>query len=159
MKREPQVFSWSSKNGLLEIVGRKDSAMEGTKLVFDVQEYPTAIRTAILDAGMKAIYQQRSSQVESDVEKIGYWQDLNEQFIAGTWEAEGGARGAPVVGAWLEALASVKKCSVGDLQKHLAGYSKEQRTELRTKVEAKYGKEIEAIKASRGKKEIDLSEV
>lgn len=157
MKREPQVFDWNCENGHLSIVGRKGGAMEGERLDFYMSRYPADIQRAISDAGMKAVFQQRSSQVETDEEKLAYWEGLNDLFLAGTWEREGGVRGAPIVGAWVEVLADLKECTVAEIQKSLAGYDKAKRDGIRKNVETKYADKIAAKKADR--RTVDLENI
>lgn len=154
MKRDPQVFDWTSKNGVLSIVGRKEGPMVGESRTYRIGNYPETIKISILDAGMKAIFQQRSSQVETDEEKLQYWDDLDAMFREGTWEREGGVRGAPIVGAWVEVMADLKNVSVAVIQTSLAGYDKETRDGIRKNVETKYADKIAAKKAER--KTVDL---
>ena len=157
MKREPQVFDWTCKGGHLTIKGRSDGPMDGERLDFYMNRYPAEIQQAISDAGMKAVFQQRSSQVETDEEKLAYWEGLNELFLAGTWEREGGVRGAPIVGAWVEVLADLKDVSVAEIQASLANYDKAKRDGIRKNVETKYADKIAAKKASR--KTVDLENI
>lgn len=156
-KRDPQVFDWSCEDGVLKIVGRPEGPMAGERLIFDTNKYPEDVRGNIYDAGAKAIYQQRSSQVETDEEKMAYWQGLHEMFLAGTWEREGGVRGAPIVGAWVEVMADLKKVSVAVIQTSLAGYDKETRDGIRKNVETKYADKIALKKMER--KTVDLEDL
>lgn len=158
-KRDPQVFEWSAENGRLEIVGRKDGPMDGVKQVYLISNYPDEIVQNLADAGFKAVFQQRTSQVESDRDKLSAWKDLDAMFQAGTWEREGGARGAPIVGAWVEVLAEVKGVTVGAIQATLAKLEKDARDAVRKNVETKYAQQIAAKKDERTSEGIDLSDI
>lgn len=158
MKRDPQVFSWSCEKGVLKIEGRKDSGFDGIRRVYDLANYPEEIVGKIRDAGFKAIFQQRTSQIDDNDAKLEAWEALDAMFCAGTWEREG-VRGAPVVAAWVEALAEVKGTDVGAIQKALAGYTKEQRDKMRKNVEAKHAAVIARITGARGAEAVDLTDL
>ena len=164
MKRDPQVFAWVTNfvNGLyttLVVTGRKDGPRDGEKLTFPVSAYPDEIRERLLAAGHKALFQQRTSQIDDDIEKMGAWEDLHERLVSGEWEAEGGQRGAPIVGAWVEVLAQVKNTTVGVIQASLAGMTKDARAAVRANVEKKYAERIEAVKTARKAQALDLTDL
>jgi hypothetical protein len=124
--------------------------MDGKSRTYLLSAYPADIQQKIADAGFKAVFQQRSSQVETDVEKLVYWDDLDAMFTEGTWEREG-ARGAPVVAVWVEVLAEARKVSVSAIQKSLSAYSKEQKEAIRAKIEKDFAAQIAAKQAEREK--------
>lgn len=162
-KREAQTFEWNSVFSTdgdylkLEIIGRKETEYEGKRYAFDFTAYPENIVEQQKAAGHKAVFQQRTSQCKDDEARIAYWKELHEMFVGGEWEREGGKRGAPIVGAWVEVLADKKGVSVGVIQASLADYDKDERDAMRKTVEEKYADEIVAWKAKR--KTIDLSEI
>lgn len=148
MKRDPQSFVWSCASGTLKIEGRKDGPMEGRTRIYSLADYPDAIRQKIADAGFKAVFQQRTSQIESDNEKLDAWDALHDMFCGGEWEREG-TRGAPVIAAWVEALAASKGVTVGVIQASLNKYPREQREAIKKSAEVKLAAEIVKIKEAR----------
>ncbi len=164
-KRDAQTFEWKSihaENGTylkLEIIGRKDGPMEGEHLTFGIGEYPTVVVERILAAGHKAVFQQRTSQCETDDERLDYWTSLHALFKAGDWEKEGGTRGAPVIAAWIEAAAEHKGCTPGAFQAAWSAYEKAQRDAIKAKCEAQFAKRIEEIKAARKDADVKLDDM
>ena len=163
-KRDAQTFEWKSEfDGTLyvglTIVGRKDGPQQGKRLEFDIGDYPHAVREKILAAGHKAVFQQRTSQCNTDAERLEYWPALHDLLASGEFEREGGARGAPVVAAWVEAASAAKGCTTGEFQASLNKLAKEVRAKVKANCEAKFAKEIEAIKARRAEGDVDLADL
>ena len=157
-KRDAQVFEWIALNGVLTVKGREGSAQEGVTRTYRTNDYPEAIVQKIADAGFKSVFQQRTSQVESDELKLVAWDELDAMFQAGDWEKEGGARGAPVVAAWIEAAATSKNCTPGEFQASWGKLDKATRDKVKANCLVKFAKEIEAIKEGRGNS-VDLADL
>lgn len=169
-KRDAQTFDWKSNHSAdgtylgLEIVGRKATSFEGKSLSFAISDYDDSIIEKITAAGHKAVFQQRTSQCETDTERFQYWQDLHALFVAGDWEREGGARGAPVIAPWIEAAAAAMSkpgnvVSPGQFQASWSKYPKEKRDAIKANCLKKYATEIEKIREARKSKEVDLSDL
>ena len=157
-KRDAQVFEWIALNGVLTVKGRKDSAQEGVIRTYHLADYPDAIRQKIADAGYKSVFQQRTSQVDSDELKLVAWDELDAMFQLGDWEKEGGARGAPVVAAWIEAAAEHKKCSTGEFQASWSKLDKPTRDKIKAACEKRFADRIVEIKETR-KEGVDLTDM
>jgi len=157
-KRDAQVFEWICENGKLTVKGRAGSLMERAIKVYHLADYPEHIRQKIVDAGYKSVFQQRTSQVESDELKLEAWDALDSMFQLGDWEKEGGARGAPVVAAWIEAAAESKNCTPGEFQASWGKLDKATRDKVKANCLVKFAKEIEAIKEGRGNS-VDLADL
>lgn len=164
-KRDAQTFDWKSnftedgKYLSLEIVGRKETDFEGESLTFAISDYDDSIIEKNLAAGHKAVFQQRTSQCETDAERFQYWQDLHALFVAGDWEREGGARGAPVIAPWIEAAAAAKGCTPGEFQSSWSKYPKERRDAIKANCLKRYATEIEKIRDKRKSKEVSLDDL
>jgi len=157
-KRDAQVFEWIALNGVLTVKGREGSAQQGVTRTYRLAEYPDTIRQKIADAGFKSVFQQRTSQVESDELKLVAWDDLDTMFQAGDWEKEGGARGAPVVAAWIEAAAEFKNCTPGEFQASWSKLDKPTRDKVKAGCETRFAARIVEIKEGR-KDSVDLTDL
>jgi len=164
-KREAQTFEWKSifsEAGIyqkLGLLGRDGGPADGVVEEFNFGNYPAEIAEQIKAAGHKAVFQQRTSQCETDEERLQYWEALHNRFIDGDWEREGGARGAPVIAAWIEAAAASKSCTPGEFQASWSRLEKVQRDKIKANCEKKFADEIEAIKAARKQAPVDLADL
>jgi len=164
-KREAQTFEWKSvfsEAGVyqrLQLLGRDGGPADGVIEEFNFGNYPAEIVEQIKAAGHKAVFQQRTSQCETDEERLQYWEALHNRFIDGDWEREGGKRGAPVVAAWLEAAAKSKGATVGDFQASWAALPKDKRDAIKANCEKKFATEIEKIKAARKTQVVNLEDL
>jgi len=164
-KREAQTFSWLSKFSetgrylMLVLTGREGGPADGVEETFRFDEYPEEVQEQIKAAGHKAVFQQRTSQCETDEARLAYWSDLHKLFVAGDWEREGGARGAPVISAWIEAAAESKSCTPGEFQASWSRLDKDKRDAIKANCEKKFADRIEEIKAARKQAPVDLADL
>lgn len=126
----------------------KDSSLILTKSMrapsrFDM---PDEMADRVFDYGLAKLGMDRASQVDMGVDKIARINQVWEDLCDGVWERES-VRGAPVVAAWIEAIAEIKGASVADVQKSLKGMTDEQRDAI--KANPKVAKLAEEIAARR----------
>ena len=117
-----------------------------------VGDMPTEMSSRVFDYGLAKLGMDRASQVEMGLDKIDRINQVWSDLCDGVWERES-VRGAPVVAAWIEAIAEIKSASVADVQKSLKGMTDEQRDAI--KANPKVAKLAEEIAARR--KEDDSS--
>ena len=114
------------------------------KQTLDANKNPTVIESAAFPVaevvhqnlhrnvalyGLSKLLQDRTSEVQTGPGKLAAMRDVAELLKSGEWERERRV-GAPVVRPEVEALASIKGVSVGDIQKALQRYTKEQREKI-----------------------------
>lgn len=144
-------FKWNVSNGVIVIRSTDDRLLRE----YDTTDYPAEIRSEIYDFGCKSGYQARASQVPQ-ADKLAYWDSLHELWLSGKWEFDRKA-GPATVPAWIEALANVKGCTIGAIQKTLGELTKDERADIRKNFEAKHAAEIQEVVDSR-EAPIDLDE-
>ena len=132
----------------------KDSGLvlKRTMLAPRAHEMPSAMADRVFDYGLAKLGMDRASQVDMGLEKIDRIDQVWSDLCDGVWERES-VRGAPVVAAWIEAIAEIKGASVADVQKSLKGMTDEQKDAI--KANPKVAKLAEEIAARR--KEDDSS--
>jgi len=106
--------------------------------------------------GYSKLLQDRSSDTKAGPEKLDAMRDVRQQLSEGQWERERRA-GAPTVSAEVEALASIKGVSVGDIQKALRSFSKEQKEKILSNPQVM--ELAETIRASRDSVAVDLTDM
>lgn len=109
-------------------------------------DMPEAMADRVFDYGLAKLGMDRASQVDMGLDKIARINQVWEDLCDGVWERES-VRGAPVVAAWIEAIAEIKGASVADVQKSLKGMTDEQRDAI--KANPKVAKLAEEIAARR----------
>jgi len=128
----------------------KDKALiiAQTRLAPTYSEMPADMAERVFDYGLAKLGMDRASQEDMGLDKINRICDVWSDLCNGIWERES-VRSAPVVAAWVEALADIKGVSVADIQKALKGYSDDQKAALKAnpKVKAK-AEEIEKARKS-----------
>ena len=115
-------------------------------------EMPSDMADRVFDYGLAKLGMDRASQVDMGLEKIDRIDQVWSDLCDGVWERES-VRGAPVVAAWIEAIAEIKGASVADVQKSLKGMTDKQKDAI--KANPKVAKLAEEIAARR--KEDDSS--
>lgn len=109
-------------------------------------DMPDEMADRVFDYGLAKLGMDRASQVDMGVDKIARIDQVWSDLCDGVWERES-VRGAPVVAAWIEAIAEIKGASVADVQKSLKGMTDEQRDAI--KANPKVAKLAEEIAARR----------
>ena len=132
----------------------KDSSLilSTTMLAPRAHDMPEEMADRVFDYGLAKLGMDRASQVDMGLEKIDRIDQVWSDLCDGVWERES-VRGAPVVAAWIEAIAEIKGASVADVQKSLKGMTDEQKDAI--KANPKVAKLAEEIAARR--KEDDSS--
>lgn len=104
--------------------------------------------------GLSKLLQDRTSETSTGPGKLAAMKDVAALLASGEWEKERKV-GAPVVRVEVEALAALKNVAVGDIQKALQRYTKEQREKILSS-DAVVAKANE-IRAAREATSVDLS--
>lgn len=96
---------------------------------FALSSIPFEVRAFTDLYGLSKLVQDRASQVPAGPEKLAEMQMVYDSLVAGNLERERKS-GSPTVSAEVEALASIKGCSVADIQKSIRKYTKEQKEKI-----------------------------
>lgn len=123
---------------------------------FDARALPDNIKPTVALYGLSKLLQDRSSDTDSGPEKLAAMREVYEMFKSGQYERERRA-GAPVVSAEVEALASLKKCTVAQAQAALRKFTKEQREKILSN--AQIVAKAAEIRAARDKTEVSLDDL
>ena len=140
--------------------GKPTEALKDSNLILSrsmraprAHDMPEAMADRVFDYGLAKLGMDRASQVDMGLDKITRINQVWEDLCDDVWERES-VRGAPVVAAWIEAIAEIKGASVADVQKSLKGMTDEQRDAI--KANPKVAKLAEEIAARRKSDESDV---
>lgn len=121
-------------------------------------DMPDTMADRVFDYGLAKLGMDRASQVDMGLEKIDRIDQVWSDLCDGIWERES-VRGAPVVAAWIEAIAEIKGASVADIQKSLKGMTDEQRDAIKANPKvAKLAAEI-AERRKADESDVDLGDL
>lgn len=145
--------------GIVTVVVREKDGSNFKEIesgTFNVSDLPEEIRKMTDLYGLSKVLQDRCSDTKAGPGKLDAMREVFDQLVAGDWERERKA-GAPTVSAEVEALAQIKGVSVGDIQKALRKFTKEQKEKIFAKPEIA---ELAAtIRAGREASEVSLDDM
>lgn len=152
MAKSKQRFAWTYDHAesTVKVV---DSASD-TDYTFEYSELPEEIADRVAVYGLGKVLQDRNSQVDADG-KIAGMVKTYESLVSGQWKAERsvGARFLPAV---IEAIATVKGCSVAAAQAAYRALDDAQRVVLKENL----AEEIAKVEAKRAAAEdVDLDDL
>ena len=130
--------------------------VEVDKRAFSAAGVHDEVRGNVFLYGLSKLMQDRSSDTKAGPDKLDAMAEVFDQLAEGKWERERRA-GTPTVSAEVEALARIKGVSVGDIQRALSKFSKEQKEKVFENAEVQ--RIAEEIRAGREGAEVDLSDL
>jgi hypothetical protein len=132
-------------------------AADGTVYRFDFSLVPEELDGKFMELGRKTKLANFAASAKAEgKDRIEMIEEGWQQLLAGTWESER-AGGGPTVSAEIEALAKIKRTTVGAIQKALKAFDKEKRAKILSNPQVKA--EAEKIKEARAAATVDLGDM
>ena len=114
---------------VVQVVDREADDEVVTERAFPAAQVHESLRGDVALYGLSKLLQDRTSDKsvrENGPAKLDFMQEVLDRLATGEWAAERKI-GSPTVSAEVEALAALKNTSIANIQKSLAGFTKEQR--------------------------------